>query len=593
MGIPRTIITTLLFWSFTTASFSQCEFSISKDIVCGDELVTFQSADDNGIYGWDFNGDWIIDTYGTEVSHQYSPNSNNVTYNVRLFRNGNFCGTKTIYVLATPDASIGVVPGSGILDSNVIRVCSGSTSAEISIFNASSTLQSNVSYTINWGDGTIETFDNTTFSNTSVITHEYNGYGYYNLRVEAFGTNDCVGVKNYRFYNGSNPSVGLANPGNTVGLCAPATITFPITNFADNTPGTIYNIYVSGELIHTYTQVDIPDSFTYTFEETSCGKTTSTGNYTNAYDVQIEAINPCGSSQATIEPIEISEPPFLDLWTDHPTIACEGDEVIVADGSVYQDVVNGNCSTNLAPSWEILPGASGIDWTLIDGNLFSSDFLKLEFLIPGEYTIRMTVNSEACGEFFIDQTIEIKEAVDTEVNAEVISSASPPIDNCGPSTGQFTNQSTGEDLNFQWTVTPPVGWSYLSGSNANSDNLVISFDDPGTYQVVLMASNDCSVDTWDTTLVIGGPPALTINDQGPFCEVATLNFSPSNVSFEDNGSAFTSYEWQFPGGTPSSSTTQKTSSTFIGVIEGVPPDDVITWSKKAIGVNTISSPSST
>ena len=55
-----------------------------------------------------------------------------------------------------------------------------------------------------------------------------------------------------------NPSVGLANPGNTTGLCAPATIDFPITNTATNPTGTIYNVYVSGILVATYTQENVP-----------------------------------------------------------------------------------------------------------------------------------------------------------------------------------------------------------------------------------------------------------------------------------------------------------------------------------------------
>ena len=79
------------------------------------------------------------------------------------------------------------------------------------------------------------------------------------------GPGSCTGTRTYIFYNGSNPSVGLASPGNTVGLCAPATINFPITNTSSNPIGTIYNIYVSGVLIASYTQSNVPASFNYTF----------------------------------------------------------------------------------------------------------------------------------------------------------------------------------------------------------------------------------------------------------------------------------------------------------------------------------------
>ncbi|MEO1518033.1 MAG: PKD domain-containing protein [Bacteroidota bacterium] len=553
----RHIIYAILIYLLSTIGLqAQCTFTVSDQIVCGMSLVDFEVVNPNGLYSWDFDGDWVVDTYGDKVSHQFPPGNNNQTYTVRLFRNNSYCGSDTVYVLSTPDASIGVVPGSGIMDSNIIRVCSGLTTTELSIFNASATLATNVSYEVEWGDGSVETFSNTEFTNTSVLTHEYNGFGYYNIRVTVNGTNACQGVADYRFYNGSNPSVGLANPGNTVGLCAPATITFPITNTGSNPSGTVYNIYVSGELINSYTQKDVPSSFTYTFDESSCGRTTSTGNYYNAFDVQIEAVNPCGSSQATIEPIEVSEPPDPAIDLGRPEIGCVYDVFTLTSASTVLEVNNGNCSTNLSPSWEILPGANGVDWELLSGNLFSSDIVELAFLLPGEYTIRMVINSEACGEFPITRTINILERTDAEADAQVSSAASPPNGSCAPLLASFTNASTGDSLLYDWSVQPSTGWSFANGTDAESGNVELLLEEPGVYQVSLNAYNRCSNDVWDTTIIVAGPPVVEILPIGGFCETATLDFDPNKVSFFTNGAPFTNIQWSFPGATPAGSTDQ-------------------------------------
>lgn len=190
------------------------------------------------------------------------------------------CGT----ILPLPDPSIDVVPGNAILEDTLIRVCSATPQATLQIFNASTTIPDNQSYTIDWGDGSVENHDNTSFPNSSFLSHLYNGYGYYNLQVTVTGSNGCTATKDYLFYNGSNPSVGLANPGNTVGLCAPATIDFPITNTGNNPAGTDYFIYIGGQLIQSYTQANVPPVFTYTFLDPSCGLSTSTGNYQNAFE---------------------------------------------------------------------------------------------------------------------------------------------------------------------------------------------------------------------------------------------------------------------------------------------------------------------
>ncbi len=535
--------------------YGQCDITVSDVAPCANTPVSFQVDAPSGTYEWDFDNDGTMDLTGSIVGFSFPENNIDITYAVAVYENGNLCNTLNIEVQGVSDPTIGVLPGSGILEDSLIRVCSGSPQITLEIYNASTTYDDNTGYEINWGDGSVETFDNTTFPNTATITHDYNSYGYYDITVSVTSVNGCTNSRSYLLYNGSNPSVGLANPGNTVGLCVPATIEFPITNTTSNTTGTIYTVYVSGEVIETYTQDNVPNSFSYTFLEPSCGQTTSTGNYDNAFDVQVQASNPCGSSQATIEPIELSSPPDLVFVSNQPDTSCVSDEYTftnVSNGLV--EVIGGNC-TDLSPSWSISPGVPGVHWEIISGNTFASEEIEVVFLIPGNYTITMTVNSPSCGEYSVSEQVEIIEASDATVAGELTTGASPATDDeCLPTIGTFTNQSTGENLNFVWAIAPNSGWEYVDPYNSTSTDLQVLFTESGSYTVSLQAANECSADVWDTTLVIIGVPDVVLDPIPNACESAVLDFSSDNVEFLANFGSISSVQWSFPGGTPASST---------------------------------------
>ncbi len=535
--------------------FGQCNISLSPTNPCAATPVTLSVTNPTSTYGWDIDNDGFVDLYGNSITHSFPESFIDLNYTIVIYENGSVCSTEDILVLGMPDASIGVIPGSGILEEDLISVCSASPQITLEIYNASTTFANNQSYEIDWGDGSIETFDNNSFSNTTTITHDYFIYGYYSISITTTSTNGCTSTKDYTLYNGSNPSVGLANPGNTVGLCVPTTIDFPITNTSSNPTGTIYTIYVSGEVVALYNQENIPNIFSYTFLETSCGESTSTGNYQNAFDVQILASNPCGSSQATIEPIELSEPPELEFESDEPSIGCEEDIYTFTNTSGgLGEVIAGNC-TSLAPSWTITPGIPGIHYEIISGNTFASDEIEIVFLIPGDYTVTMTINSPSCGENSFSQSFEIIEASEAGGSGSLVAASAPALsDECVPSTGVFTNLSTGDSLEHEWDISPNQGWQYISPYNENSTDLQVLFTEAGSYDISLNSSNLCSSDSWDTTLVVVDAPEIEIAPIPNSCETVTLNFDPNSVLIDANFGTLSSIEWSFPGGTPSSST---------------------------------------
>lgn len=538
-----------------TAIDAQCEFTVSNANPCGGEEVEFIITSPGPVYSWDFDGDSNPELFGDTVNYAFPESNDNQIYPVTVFANNIGCNQETYLVMALPDPSIGIIPGSGIMNGNNIRLCSGDIEATLSVFNASSTYSTNLSYTINWGDGTIEVFDNLTFSNTGFISHMYNGFGFYDLTVSVVGQNGCTNSQDYIFYNGSNPSLGISNPGNTVGLCVPATITFPINNTSGNPAGTEYFIYIGGVLVESFTQDNVPASFTYTFTETSCGVTTSTGNYSNAFDVRIEAVNPCASTQATIEPIEVSEPPSAVFEVDEP-FPCVDDVITVTNLTQGTEVLNGNCSTNLAPSWAISPGVFGVDWNIVSGNPWGSDILDIEFLLPGDYVITMTINSSACGGSSASDTITVVEPPVTAIETDVSTGSSGNAGNCIPASAIFTNNTIGVDVEWYWSISPSSGWEYADTSTNLSEHLEVIFNQAGTYDITLLAGNACETDQWDTTLVISDVPEIIFNPIPDFCEEATLNFGPSTVNFQPNGSSIENYSWHFPGAVPDTSNQQ-------------------------------------
>jgi len=538
-------------------ALANCSFDISDVQPCGGEQVDFTVTSGGGNYSWDFDNDGVIDAFGNQSNFTFPVSASTITYDVQLYQNGVLCDHQQVFVQPAPDASIGVIAGSGIMDGNNIRICNSATDAELSIFNSSSTLPINETYYIDWGDGSQDTYTNLEFSNTQYVSHTYSAYGYYNIEVVVETANGCTNQETYVFYNGSNPSVGLANPGNTVGLCAPVTVDFPISNTGANPVGTEYEIYVSGVLVASYSQSNIPPVFSYLFQESSCGEETSTSNYQNAYDIQIIATNPCGSSQATIEPIEISEPPEIEMEMDGPRIGCTSDAFNPVNASQILEVNNGNCATNITPSWIITPGDANVDWTLLSGNLFAAEALEILFNLPGTYTIQMVINSDVCGEYIVMDSVQI---IDEAAASTAVSLVNANVPNypgvCAPTAAFFDNQSTGDSLLYSWTVSPDTGYVFSGNTGLDTEDLELQFTESGTYQISLTANNFCSSDTWDTTLVIANAPEATLPVFTPFCETATISFSNSIVSYQANGLPILGYQWDFPGATPSQSTDQ-------------------------------------
>jgi len=567
----RSFVVVLFLIGFTRVVYGQCTFTYSPNNPCPGSTVTFTVTNPmmGSVYTWDLDGDNMNDDgTGTMVTYTYPFNTSPASVVVKLFKDGTNCNNnQTVMVRAAPDPSIGVVSGQPVTG-NVIRTCNSGQSDTLEIINTSTTHNVTTLYTINWGDGSplLQLAPNDFIPNTTVLQHAYSGLGYKNLVITATHSNGCTASETYQYFIGSNPSVGLANPGNTVGLCAPSTISFPLTNYLNNPPGTTYEFFLNATSVALYNQSNVPANFTFTFDQTSCGETTPLGE-PNAFAITVEAKNPCGSSKASVEPITLSTKPVPDFSIQGPQNQCPEEEFTFTNTSTNineYNTVTEDCVNELSANWMISPGTMGVNYILTSGTLFNNNEIKVKFLTPGTYTIKMTITpTPVCGPAVITQTITILEPPTALAAAQFSNTTG-----CAPLTVTFDNLSTGYQTSYNWTITPAMGWQFINGSSASSFEPTVQFNTAGTYTVTLTATNVCDEDTWTLPVVVKTLPSIQLPMLGPFCQTTTLNFGASNTQYNNGNGTISNYAWSFPGGTPSSSNQQYPTNILYNVTAG-------------------------
>jgi hypothetical protein len=383
--------------------------------ICSGGSIAFSTPAIAGqTYSWDF-GDGSTDGAGTSVNHTYNlANTGNgsqsftVTLTTTISATGcRRTNTQLVTVKQLPDAAIG-----DFSDATPFSICNGEGLNYIEVTNLSTS--SNTNYLINWGDASANfTATGTWLLNTGIAAHNYTSSGYFILSFTVTGNNGCTNTKTYNIYKGSNPSVPFSNPGNTVNLCAPYTLTLP-SQTATNPIGTVYIVTVNdGSPVETFTT--LPAQYTHTFNTASCGA--SGGITPNTFYVTIRAQNPCGFSDFTVQPIAVSKKPIANFTISPDTIICKNEYVIITNTTIAGVTVNNNgvCNYTSPNNWDISPSTG---WTLNSGNslgdlfpdndpsTWGSSNLGVTFNRSGTYVISNFVRN-FCGTDTIKKTIYV------------------------------------------------------------------------------------------------------------------------------------------------------------------------------------------
>lgn len=231
-----------------------------------------------------------------------------------------------------------------------------------------------------------------------------------------------------------------------------------------------------------------------------------------SYIIEMIATNDCGSDTLSIV-LELLLPPTAGFSAD------------LTEGCVPLNVQFFNESSANATSWS---------WTFEGGQPASSteENPLVTYLNPGAFGVTLTVTN-AVG--------ESTESISSFITVNDGPAASF-VSNVAGTSVAFTNGSSN---------ATSYTWDFGDGATSNESNPTHEYTGDGTYQVVLIATNECGSSTFTEEVVILTPPVAG------FSADDTEGCSPLTVQFTNLSSAnATSWVWEFEGGIPSTSTAE-------------------------------------
>ena len=194
-------------------------------------------------------------------------------------------------------------------------------------------------------------------------------------------------------------------------------------------------------------------------------------------------------------------------------------------------------STNTPTSWQ---------WDFGDGNSSIEQNPTHIYQNAGYYTVELTVTND-----YGSDTV-IKNNYITTGNAPAADFTGNPTSGTAPLTVNFTDQSTNEPTSWQW--------DFGDGNSSTEQNPEHTYQDAGTYTVVLTVNNDYGSDTE----IKNGFINVTTAGSAPIAEftgIPTSGAAPLTVNFTDQSTnAPTNWQWDFGDG--NSSTQQNLVHTY-------------------------------
>ena len=546
-------------------------FTVSSQNDCANVNTTFTNTSTGTSLTYVWNFDDVSSGPGNTSTLQNpikafvgNPGDGTQTFNVSLtVTDANGCTntfTNGVVKKQLPSTALG---GTGIKtynDQTYYAIC-GSTSGTFTFSNTSTTTNSN--YNIVWGNGN-PNFSSNTFTST---TQTYNT-GVYTLNYSVTSSNGCIASSEKKVFVGSNPSIGISNPGST-SVCTGQSLTFPINDATNNTPGTTYTVdFHDGTTPSVFTH-PAPVNVSHTYLLNSCGINSLT--YANSFYVSIVASNACETSTSFAAPIYVSNAPVADFSISPSSPVCVNTIVNFSGNASSIKVASNSGCTNSQSIWSITPSTGyvlqsgsvlGIDNGFNDPSLWTtpgSNNLSVRFTAAGTYTIKLKVaNSTNCGFDEITKTICVNP----------IPTASFTVDQtigCNNLLVKTTNTSSTPSCGvntYSWSVsyssasgcTPSTSqFSYVSGSST-SENPEFSFVNPGTYTISLVVTSPggCVSTVATRTITVKSKPTVTLNSIP--ASICVGSISPSATVANCNATTAATYNWIFTGGSPASST---------------------------------------
>ena len=188
--------------------------------------------------------------------------------------------------------------------------------------------------------------------------------------------------------------------------------------------------------------------------------------------------------------------------------------------------------------------ADSVSWDYGDGSGPTTSDTHT-YTAPGNYTVTITAFNE-CDIATYTEIVTVLESPEAQA-----SFTTTPDPACAPTTIFFQNDGS-INSQFVWLIelNGTQVWSDTT-FNVNQVPESFTFTGNGTYDLSLIASNDCGDDIWTDQLVIYETPTVQLAEITPECQQYT--YTPSVICNDPDG-IITGYSWIFENGTPATST---------------------------------------
>lgn len=363
-------------------------------------------------------------------------------------------------------------------------------------------------YVVNYGDGSA--LDTLPHPPPATICHTYNTTsctqpgGAFTFRIKAINLCDSTTatISPIRVYMPPTPEFSInPNPG-----CVGTAITF--TNLTSGG----YGLNCSTTATYTWNFGDGQTITTFTLTHPQ-----HTYSAPGTYNVSLTTTNTCNNPITITHPICIEAPPTPN-FTLSPNAGCAPFITQVTDLSNLANTCNVNRTWTVLFNGSTCLPSSG-QYQFVGGTNASSVNPQIQFLQPGSYTVRLTLQN-SCGTYQFSQPVTAQAPPQLTINPLTAICA-------GTSVNPVAN------VNICYESVDTYSWSFPGGTPASASTLnpgAVTYPASGSYTVSLTATNACGSQTASTPLTVNPiPPALNPQVNSPICVGQAANFTSDFV----------------------------------------------------------------
>ena len=237
-----------------------------------------------------------------------------------------------------------------------------------------------------------------------------------------------------------------------------------------------------------------------------------------AYEVTLTVTNECGTD-VYILLLDVISIPIADFTYD-PATGCE---------PLIVNFYNESSPNATEFYWEFDGGTPSISY---------DEFPVVEYELPGTYSV-LFIASNAAG----DDVLTLNNIITVD-----------PLPTAGfdytvnGMTAQFVSSAQDENS---------IQWEFGDGNTSGIENPSHTYATGGTYTVLQIVDNNCGSDTMIQVINVNGPP-----NAGMSVNIST-GCAPLTVTYMSTSSGeVDTYEWSFPGGSPSTSNLEEPEVTY-------------------------------